>query len=86
MANDGSVDVADEVGGKNKAAIHGHDNIEAAAPARSGNLLTESRDTRGDSSGGKPRAIARAHAMGPPAITVSDCILSSSSARVPGCR
>src|SRR5262249_33435276 len=76
MTNHRSIDVPDEVRSKNEAAIHGHENIETTPTARPGDLLAQQRNTRGDAPGGIPRTIARAHAIGPSAITVPRCVLS----------
>src|SRR5262249_42108565 len=85
MANHWSVDVTDEVRGEDESSIHGHDDVEAATSAGFRNLLAQRRYTRGDSPSGIPRTIARAHGMGPSAITNSSRILSFRGARAFPC-
>jgi len=76
MANHWAIDVADEISGKYKAAIHVHHNIESASSIGSRNVLTEHRDACRDSAGGIARSIARAHELGPSAVTDPRRILS----------
>src|SRR4029077_14984587 len=76
VADHGGVDPANEIRGKNKAAIHGYRHVDAPAAVRPGNFPAQSRDPSGNARGGIARALAPAHRIGSSAITVLACVLS----------
>src|SRR5580700_1354851 len=55
VANDGSVDLANQIGGKNEATVKGHNHVHSPPLIRPRDFSSQRRDPRANSRGGKSR-------------------------------